>query len=124
MKKWDVVLLKFPFTDLQSSKVRPAIVISPNSYHQTGQDGVFILVTSNTDRRSPYDVIVAQDHEEFVCAGFKKESAIRADKIMVLNKNTVTKTIGKIGPKLSLEIEAKLREFLQLPPYQPPLASK
>ena len=122
MNKWDVVLLSFPFTDLQATKVRPAIVISPNSFHQSGQDALFMLITSNTDRQSPHDIFVSISHQEFGQTGLRKESAIRVGKIMTLSKSLVVKTIGSVGAQLSLNVETQLRLFLQLPPYQPPLA--
>ena len=122
MNKWDVVLLSFPFTDLQATKVRPAIVISPNAFHQSGQDALFMLITSNTDRQSLHDIIVSTSHQEFAKTGLRKESAIRVSKIMTLSKSLVVKTIGSLGVQLSLNVETQLRLFLQLPPYQPPLA--
>ena len=96
MNKWDVVLLSFPFTDLQSSKVRPAIVISPNSFHRVNPDALFMLVTSNLDRQSPHDFIISESHPEFANTGLRKESAVRVCKIMFLNKSMVIKTIGKL----------------------------
>ncbi len=34
----DVVLLKFPFSDLRSSKVRPALVLSNDDYNSRFED--------------------------------------------------------------------------------------
>jgi mRNA interferase MazF len=123
MNKWDVVLLSYPFTDLQASKVRPAAVISPDSYHQTGQDALFILITSNVERRWAHDLIVDTSHPEFAQTGLRRESAIRVSKIVTLSKTLVIKTIGSLGPRLSLDVEKELRLFLELPPYQPSLGS-
>lgn len=122
MNKWDIVLISYPFTDLQTKKVRPAIVISPNSYHQIGQDALFMFITSNTERQSPHDIFVSDTHQEFAKTGLRKESAIRVSKIMTLSKSLVKKTIGAVGAQLSLNVEAQLRLFLQLPPYQPLLS--
>ena len=36
MNKWDVVLLSFPFTDLSATKVRPAVVVSPDILRDDG----------------------------------------------------------------------------------------
>lgn len=121
MNKWDVVLISFPFTDLQATKVRPAIVISPNSFNQNGQDALFMLITSNTERQSEYDILVLESHDEFPQSGLRKDSCIRVSKIVILSKKLIAHRLGSLGPKLSLAVECKLRTFLQLPPYQPPL---
>lgn len=123
MNKWDVVLIRFPFTDLQSTKVRPAIVISPNSFHNSNEDGLFMLITSKTDRMLSFDLLVATNHPEFVRTGLDIESCIRVSKIAILKKTLISCRIGALGTQLSLAVENKLREFLELPPYQPPLAA-
>ena len=41
-RRGDIVLVSFPFTDLSSSKRRPALVISPDSFNEQGQDVVLI----------------------------------------------------------------------------------
>ena len=45
-RRGDIVLVSFPFTDLSSSKRRPALVISPDSFNEQGQDVVLIAITS------------------------------------------------------------------------------
>ena len=45
-KKWDIVLVPFPFTDLTSTKKRPALVVSPDDYN-AGSDLVLAFLTSN-----------------------------------------------------------------------------
>ncbi len=47
MKKGDVVLVTFPFTDLSSVKVRSALIISNDSYNEIQDDTVLFLITSN-----------------------------------------------------------------------------
>ena len=34
VKQRDIILIKFPFSDLSGAKVRPALVISNNQYNQ------------------------------------------------------------------------------------------
>ena len=46
-KRGDIVLVSFPFTDLSSSKRRPALVISPDSFNEHGQDLVLVIDMRN-----------------------------------------------------------------------------
>ena len=45
-RRGDTVLVSFPFTDLSSSKRRPALVVSPDSFNHAMQDVVLAAITS------------------------------------------------------------------------------
>ena len=42
----DIVLVPFPFTDRSSTKKRPALVVSPDSFNKHAQDVVLVAITS------------------------------------------------------------------------------
>ncbi|MFO7869994.1 MAG: type II toxin-antitoxin system PemK/MazF family toxin [Kiritimatiellia bacterium] len=114
MKKWDVVLLSYPFTDLTGTKVRPAVVLSPDSENSAQDDGLFLLVTSNTARISRYDLVVDSGHKEFTKTGLRKSSALRINKLVTLKQTLIRRTLGKIGPELRKDITSRLRGYLDL----------
>ena len=58
MNRGDIVLIKYPFSNLQGTKVRPAVVISTNKYNKTHQDALFILITSNISNRQSTDYLL------------------------------------------------------------------
>jgi mRNA interferase MazF len=118
VNKWDVVLLSFPFTDLSATKVRPAVVISPDTYNKASQDAVVVLITTNTSRRGMFDLLLEKSHPEFLQTGLRYASAIRIDKIFTLNKRLVVAALGRFGPQLISDVEKQLRLFLQLPGEQ------
>ena len=95
-------------------RCRPAIVVSADAYNQISQDGVFVLITTNTDRRNQYDLVIERRHEEFGMTGLRSESAVRIDKIFTLNKRLVAREIGKLGPVLQQEVASRLRLFFEL----------
>ena len=45
-KPGDVALLPFPFTDLTTTKQRPAVVISSEAFNARGYDIVVLAITS------------------------------------------------------------------------------
>ena len=51
-RQGDIVLVSFPFTDLTSSKRRPALVISPDSFNAAGDDLVPAAISCR--RRLPH----------------------------------------------------------------------
>jgi len=118
VNKWDVVLLSFPFTDLSATKVRPAVVVSPDNYNQTSQHVVVVLVTTNTSRRGAFDLLLEKSHPEFLQTGLRYDSAIRIDKVFTLNRRLIVKALGRFGPQLKGAVEKQLRLFLQLPGEQ------
>lgn len=44
-RRGDIVLVSFPFTDLTSTKRRPALVISPNSLNDLKRDLILAAIT-------------------------------------------------------------------------------
>ena len=114
MKKGDVVLITFPFTDLTSVKVRPALVISNENYNQAQDDIILILITSNVARITPDDYLLESENPEFPDTGLKTSSAFRVGKIQTLKKNLLRSKLGFVGPSILKEIEDRLHRLLQL----------
>ena len=54
----EIVLLPVPFTDLTSSRRRPAIVISSDQYNRATQDIVVVAMTSNLTS-TPYSFVIS-----------------------------------------------------------------
>lgn len=112
MKRWDVVLLAYPFDDWSGAKVRPALVVSSDEYNRRGEKGVFVLITSNLDQRSDFDMLVADSHPEFRRTGLARSSMVRVDMVWTLQQNLVRRTLGTVGEKIRSEVLARLRRLL------------
>ncbi|MCX6258955.1 MAG: type II toxin-antitoxin system PemK/MazF family toxin [Bacteroidia bacterium] len=83
----DIILLKFPFSDGQTYKKRPALII--NDFN----DGDIIVcrITSQI-YYSKHDVII----DNWEKSGLKLPSVIRVHKIATLSKDIVEIVIGQI----------------------------
>ena len=47
VKRGSIVLIRYPFTDLSSSKVRPALIITPNKLLSKLDDVLCLFISSS-----------------------------------------------------------------------------
>lgn len=107
-KKWDLVLVSFPFTDLSAVKRRPALIVSPDNYN-VGKDVVIVYVTSQLNSLPrPNDYLL----RKWKKAGLPKPSLIRM-KFATLDKNIIIKTLGKLEIEDCEEIEKNILDFFK-----------
>lgn len=112
-KRGTIVLIPFPFTDLSSHRIRPALVVSGD---RRASDDVIVLFISSvlTGRAGLAEVVIKEDHRHFRETGLKVSSAIKCDKIATLDKRIVIGEIGHLSESLWKEIDARLRIVLDL----------
>jgi mRNA interferase MazF len=105
-KKWDVILVPFPFTDLTTNKKRPALIVSNNDYNKS-DNLVIALITSNIrDSHEDYKIIKWSD------AGFPKESVIKM-KFATVDKSIVVRKLGKLKKEDIDSFKTKLIAFFE-----------
>jgi len=101
----EIVLLPYPFSDLEGTKVRPALIVSNNFFNKKSDDCIMIPLTTLI-KDEPYSIIITQ--KDLSSGKLLKPSRIRADKIFTVEKNLIIMKIGiinnKILDKIKLEI--------------------
>ena len=106
--KGDVVLVPFPFTDLSTTRVRPAVVVSSAEYSTHTSDIIVAMVTSQP-QTSPTDCAL-QDWRE---AGLVFPSWVRA-KLATLEQRLVQFSPGRLSRRDGAVVERGLRLALGL----------
>ena len=92
-KKFDVVRVPFPFTDQDSSKNRPALVLSnTKAFNTPAGHSVMAMITSANNSAWPLDHRI----EDLKTAGLGAESVVRY-KLFTLDHRLVRGVIGKLG---------------------------
>jgi mRNA interferase MazF len=106
--RWDIILVPFPFTDLTTSKKRPALVISPDAYN-SGSDVVIAFITSRLATPSrPGDHLVG----EWQAAGLLKPSLLRM-KLATISRGIVIKKLGHLPKTEEDRIQTVLNRFFE-----------
>lgn len=108
MKRGDVVLITIPFSDLTSSKVRPALVISPEN--QSENDFIIALITTNISRPlKPTDHALKTKDGDFKATGLRFDSVFRMSKLFSLDKALAKRRLGRVSPLLMKKLDKKLK---------------
>jgi len=94
---WDIVLVPFPFTDRNSTKKRPALIINKPEYQSKTEHLILLMITS-AKHSSWYSDITITDLEK---AGLKSSSVIRF-KVFSIDERLI---INKQGSLSEIEIE-------------------
>lgn len=89
----DVVLVAFPFTNLQATKKRPAVIISRQIYQQTRPDVILMAITGQIRQPLAIGEAILQDWQ---AAGLAKPSLFKP-LIATLEQNQIVKVMGRLS---------------------------
>ncbi len=110
-----VVLIRHPFTDLSSAKVRPALILTPDWLIPKVEDVICLFVSSNVSRDLlPTDFVLDPADGAFSKSGLKQRSVFRAHKLAVLHRSLVLRMIGRIEGRTMTELGRRVQIALGL----------
>jgi mRNA interferase MazF len=108
--KGKIIVVPFPFTDLSSTKRRPALVL-----HETKYDIIVAYISSVMPSViSQEDVLIPQSRHSFVGTGLISDSVIMLDKLATVEKSLVVRILGEVDNDLKSEINPKLAACYRL----------
>jgi len=105
LKKGDIIVLPFPFTDLSGSKYRPAVVLIVLK-----NDVTVAFVSTQLSTIELSDIILVPDETN----GLKKESVLKVAKIATIRKDLVTGLLGEINETEAIRLDQILKELFKL----------
>lgn len=101
----DLVLLPYPFTDLENSKVRPALVVSNEVFNKKSRDRIMIPLTTVLND-APYSIFITQESLQF--GKLVKPSRIRVDKVFSIEQGKILLKIGRLKDSVFDKVRAEL----------------
>jgi mRNA interferase MazF len=104
--KNDIILVQYPFSNLSSSKIRPAVVVSAP---HVSQDILITPLTSKTGVLLEGEFVLS----EWAAAGLNVATAVKRG-LYTVHKSLVVKVIGKLADADAELLEQSLRCWLGL----------
>jgi mRNA interferase MazF len=107
-KRASVALVRFPYTDLSDSKVRPAVIVTADTYLARAEDVLCAFISSVLpDPLLPTDIIISSTHPDFSRTGLKRSSVFRTHKLVLLDRELVYSKLGDLAPTLGLKLSVE-----------------
>jgi mRNA interferase MazF len=112
MKRGEVVLVDWHFSDLKGSKLRPAVVVQADFLNALIADTVLVQVTGKT-RRAATEVLLDPVAEP--SSGLTKTSYAVCNNFLTAAQARVHARLGELSAAAMKEIEEKIKIALELP---------
>ncbi len=103
--KGDVVVVPFPFSDLSTSKKRPALAVAT----LTGDDVILCQITSQTIRDG---YAISLSSADFKTGTLHQDSNIRPNRLFTADSNIILYRVGELKPDKIKEVVAKIVEIV------------
>lgn len=113
MVKGKIVLAAFPFTDLSSSKVRPALCLSERI---SSHNHIVLAFISSKVGKDPVETDMVLDSESvwFTSSGLKVKAVLKLHKLVTTEQKYIRLSLGRLPEKVMNEVDAKLKRLFQL----------
>lgn len=111
--KSKIVLVPFPFDDLSSQKVRPALCLTDEI--QPHGHLVLAFITSHVSANpAKTDLVIEASDIAFASTGLKVSSTIRLHRLMTVTKSIIRRQLGELSANHQAKINDRLRNLFDL----------
>mgnify|MGYP006282565039 CR=1 FL=1 len=104
VRKGDVVVIPFPYTDMSKLKTRPVLVVAC----PRGTNVIVCQITSQTTRNDEYAIQV--NSNDFAKGSLPSSSLVKTNMIMTLDVDTILAKSGTLSSEKIQQVEEKLVE--------------
>jgi mRNA interferase MazF len=110
-KPGEIWLVKFPFSDLTSFKLRPALILA---IHR--EEVIILGIFSRIPIAKLQDswILIQDNDAQFPQTGLKKTSLIRADKIATVSQLVFQRKLGYLSTELLIKVNKALKKALNI----------
>lgn len=113
MMRHKVVLVPFPFDDLSSSKVRPAVCLTdPIGPHN---HIILAFITSRVpDSPLETDLVIDSSNSGFASTGLRVSSTLQLHRLMTITQTLLQRELGALPPEMQTQVNERLCKLFNL----------
>ena len=117
VRRGEVVLVDYPFSDRTGSKVRPCLVVQADRNNQRLQDTIVVTITSRTQHAKvePAELLIELTSPGGQQSGLLLDSAVQCQNILTVDRSFIRRRIGTLSPDLMNQVNDCLKAALELP---------
>lgn len=108
MKQGDIIIINFPFTSFESSKIKPALIISNEKFNK----GKNVLLLAISTQKGPPIYSIPLKNGDLSSGKLKKSSYIRFHNILSIEKKLILKKVAQLKKEKIKETTKKLNSFI------------
>ena len=113
MAKGKIVLVPFPFDDLSTTKVRPALCLTESLGPHQHIVLAFLTSTIPADLLNS-DIVIDRDSADFPSTGLHVTSTLRLHRLMTVSAELILRELGVLPMSMQQHVDNVLAELFQL----------
>lgn len=115
-RRGDVIVVKFPFTDVGRTKARPAVVVQNDRDNHKVRKTVVAMITGNLSRQGdPSHFLIDPGTPEGAGAGLSGPSMASCNNLHTVEQSHIIRTLGHLSDVLKQYLNDCLKAALGLP---------
>lgn len=113
MKRGDVVLVEWPYSDRTGSKLRPALVVQADYLNSLITDTVLIAITRTSRGAATTEVVLDPALESQ--SGLRHRSIASCNNFLTIDQALIRQVLGELSPTAMQDVDRCLKIALHLP---------
>jgi mRNA interferase MazF len=114
IRRGDIVLIEFPYSNMAGAAVRPALVISNDAHNARNPDIVCVMISSQVDNARDDDIVLTAKDEGFRRSGLRVDSVFRVSRIQALERSIVRRRLGHVSDDFLVAVGKAISGLLNL----------
>lgn len=117
VRRADIVLVDFPYSDQTGSKVRPALVVQADLWNQRLDDTILAVITSSRHRRvgAATQLVIDITTAEGQQTGLRLNSVIQCENLLTYDQALILRVLGRLSSAAMQQIDVCLKAALGIP---------